>query len=103
MDDLLNNRVKQYEALEKLKASRADDIGAGYVVTITGPKREDEEREVLFSAEFDPTDLGEVIEDLRVVTLSSLKRLRALAEGDLRDMMEAMKAADAILEGVQDD
>lgn len=103
MNNLLNNRIKQYEALEKLKASRTDHIGAGYVVTITGPKREDEGRKVLFSAEFDPMDLGEVIEDLRAVTLSSLKRLRVLAEGDLRDMMEAMKAADAILEEVQDD
>lgn len=97
----LNNRVKQYEAIAKLKATRTDHIGAGYVVTITGPKREDEEREVLFSAEFDPMDLGEVLDDLRVVTLSSLKRLRALAEGDLRDMLEALKASDALLEEVE--
>lgn len=98
---MLNSRIKQYESIAKLKATRADDIGAGYVVTITGPKREDEEREVLFSAEFDPMDLEEVIEDLRVVTLSSLKRMRVLAEADLRDMMEAMKAADVLLEKVE--
>lgn len=98
---MLNSRVKQYEAITKLKATRTDHIGAGYVVTITGPKREDEGREVLFSAEFDPMDLEEVIEDLRVVTLSNLKRMRALAECDLRDMLGALNAADALLEEVE--